>query len=271
MTVQISFLGKARQDPKTGYRPTRYVFDSGAEIETAFFGPALAQVTRPSLLYILGTAGSMWDVLLESQGGELASDEARLGLWERAAAGTVDNDLLEQFEPVIGERLGVQCRLRVISYADTLDAQTELVSQLAGWLEPGQQVTLDVTHGLRHLPMLMLAAAHYLERLRGVKVEEIYYGAMEMSAGGKTPVLKLSGLLRLLDWVQAISAFERDGDYARLTPLLKADGMPEETVARLEDAAFYEQTTRPGQARGKIREFLKSTPELEGTSGLFFG
>lgn len=43
MRIQISFLGRARQDPRTGYRSARYRFEDGAVAETAFSGTALAR------------------------------------------------------------------------------------------------------------------------------------------------------------------------------------------------------------------------------------
>jgi CRISPR-associated DxTHG motif protein len=44
-------------------------------------------------------------------------------------------------------------------------------------VQPGEHLSIDVTHGFRHLPMLALVAARYLGRVVGVKVEELYYGA----------------------------------------------------------------------------------------------
>jgi len=252
MKIQFSFLGKARQDPHTGYRKARYRFDDGIERETAFFGPALATVIRPDQIYVLGTAGSMWDVLLEAQGGDAAPEEERMNLLVRAAVGTVDESLLAGFEPLISERLGVSCRLRVISYLDTPGDQVTLVARLAEWLNPNDRVVFDVTHGLRHLPMLMLAAARYLERLKGVTVEDIFYGALEMSEDGPTPVLRLTGLLRLLDWIEALAVYDQVGDYGVLAPLLRKSGVAEEMVRHLERAAHGERVFNHDMARQNL-------------------
>jgi len=256
MKIQFSFLGKARQDPHTGYRKARYRFEDGIERETPFFGPALASVIRPELLYILGTTGSMWDVLLEAHGGEAASEHERMHLWECAAEGTVDESLLTGFEPFVSECLGVPCKLRVISYLDTLDAQAKLVARLAEWLNPEDRVVFDVTHGLRHLPMLMLAAARYLKRLKGVTVEDIFYGAFEMSEGDTAPVLRLTGLLRLLDWVEALAIYDHAGDYGVFAPLLRDSGVTEEMVRHLERAAHGERIFNHEMARQNLLPLL---------------
>ncbi len=272
MKIQISFLGKARHNPDTGYRPACYRFDDQTVAETAFFGPGLAGIVKPDRLYILGTSGSMWDVLLEAQGGQAASDESRLMLWEKASQNSVDELLLAEFEPLVSERLGIPCFLRVIPYAQDEAGQVALLSRLAEWVGSGDELILDVTHGLRHLPMLMLVAAHYLERVCGARVSEIYYGALELTGqDGETLVLMLSGLLRLLDWVQALSAYDASGDYGAFSELLRQSGLPHALVEVMKSAAFFERTMRPGQAKGQLRQFLDGLDEsvLDPTARLF--
>lgn len=272
MKIQISFLGKARYNPDTGYRLACYRFDDQTVVETAFFGPGLASIVKPDRFYILGTAGSMWDVLLEAQGGQAASDESRLTLWERASQNSVDEMLLAEFEPLVSERLGIPCFLRIIPYAQDDAEQVALLSRLAEWVGPGDELILDVTHGLRHLPMLMLVAAHYLERVCGARVDEIYYGALEMiGEDGDTPVLRLSGLLRMLDWVQALSAYDANGDYGAFPDLLRQAGLSQELAETMKNAAFFERTMRPGQAKGQLKQLLDGLDgdALDPTAGLF--
>jgi hypothetical protein len=38
-------------------------------------------------------------------------------------------------------------------------------------------------------------------------------------------VLRLGGLLAMLDWVDALAPYDKDGDYGVFAPLLAADGM----------------------------------------------
>ena len=117
MKIQISFLGKARQDTKTGYRTANYKFQDGQVVTTAFFGPELARKVQPDKLYILGTAGSMWDVLLSSLGADSVDENTVLELWQQAQDETVNEELLARFEPMLSDKLGVECCLRSISYA----------------------------------------------------------------------------------------------------------------------------------------------------------
>ena len=77
----VTFLGRTRQDPNTGYQRAKYRFpDEDAPRETPFFGMALAGHLRPAAAVILGTSGSQWSVLVEhlAQGDEV--ETARLEL-----------------------------------------------------------------------------------------------------------------------------------------------------------------------------------------------
>lgn len=139
------------------------------------------------------------------------------------------------------------------------------------WVSYDDELIIDVTHGLRHLPMLMLIAAHYLERVYGAQVKEIYYGALEMSQGGDTPVLKLSGLLQLLDRVQALSSYKANDDYGVFPNLLQQSGLSQPLSDTMKDAAFFERTMRPGQAKNRLKDLLNGLEQstLDPTSGLF--
>lgn len=270
MKIQISFLGKSKSDPKTGYRETTYLLPDGNKVTTAFLGPKLAQAIKPDRFYILGTAGSMWEMLLETLCPDICDEESIEDLWESAQSETVTEALLQKFELMLSKQMGITCCLRVISYARDESEQAELLKRLAEWLNQGDELVLDVTHGLRHLPMVMLAAAHYLEQIRKVTVQEIYYGALELSKEGETPVLSLKGLLRLLDWVQALAAHTSSGNYAVFQPLLQQAGISESITDSLAKAAYFERITSPVQAREKLVQTQKPLEQLnDPIAGLF--
>lgn len=248
--VLVSVLGKSRLDKQTGYRKARYRFEAGDIKETPFFGLALQAIVRPNRIIILGTAGSMWDVFIEHHANaDAALEEARLKLMEAVQREAVDQALLDELAPLIEKCLGIPAKCLLIPYAKTMEEQVDVLRQLAASIQPDERVILDVTHGFRHLPMLSLVAAYYLEKVKGNKIDDIYYGALEMTTPeGETPVLKLSGLLRLMAWVQALAAYEKDGDYGLFADLLRQEGMSEADTGQIEKAAFFERTTNPVKA-----------------------
>ena len=120
MTTLISFLGKSRKDPATGYQRASYQFAGGEQVQTTFFGAALMQRLRPQRTLLLGTAGSMWDVLdLDVESNEWSE------LGEATERGEVNQPLLDRAER-LAKKLGAGDVLgRSASRSDVLRAAIE--------------------------------------------------------------------------------------------------------------------------------------------------
>lgn len=243
--VLLTFLGRV---PKTerGYRTTRYDFgDGGEEPPTAFFGWSLQRRLRPERLVILGTAGSMWDHLLEGDTAFYEAEEAAENLMAAVQHKSVTAEHLAPFAPLLSQRLGCDVHLALIPYARDSAEQVELLRIMAGHVNAKDRVDLDVTHGFRHLPMLAILAALHLRSVRGARIGGIWYGAYDPDTG-EAPVHDLAGLLHIADWLQALHTYDKDGDYGVFAPLLGPSGQ------RLEEAAFFERTTNPVKARERL-------------------
>ncbi|HPT49289.1 MAG TPA: TIGR02221 family CRISPR-associated protein [Accumulibacter sp.] len=267
MTTLISFLGKGRADRRTGYAMATYRFDAGFARGVPFFGMALHEYLQPDRLILVGTAGSMWDVFFEHEG---ADDDAVLRLMAAVEAGAVDAVVLDVPRRQLAERLGVPVDCLLIPYARDAAEQAGVLRGLAATVRVDEKLAIDVTHGFRHLPMLALVAARYLSRVVGVKIDDLYYGALEMTAGGETPVLRLGGLLAMLDWVDALSSYDKDGDYSVFAPLLTADGMDPGRAELLARTAFFERTGNPVRARETLNSVFSSVEAHAGPLGGLF-
>lgn len=268
-TTLISFLGKGRADAKTGYRTATYRFDDGFVRTVPFFGLALTEFLQPDRLVLVGTPGSMWDVFFDREGAEGDTIE----LIEAIEQSRVDSALLAKHSSRLERELGVPVQCVLIPFARDTVEQIEVLTLLAAQVSEGENLCLDVTHSFRHLPMLALVAARYLSHVSKVKVSELYYGALEMTPdGGETPVLRLSGLLHMLDWVEALATYDKDGDYGVFAALLAADGMEPNRAALLEKAAFFERTSNPVKAREALSSVFPSIEQHRGgLSDLFRG
>lgn len=265
----ISFLGKGRADAKTGYRTATYRFDEGFARTVPFFGLALTEFIQPARLVLVGTASSMWDVFFDREGAQADA----LELMDAVENDRVDEALLARHSRQLEQQLGLPVHCVLIPFARDTPEQIRVLTQLARQVTAGENLCLDLTHGFRHLPMLALVGARYLAHVAKVTVSELYYGALEMTPdGGETPVLRLSGLLRMLDWVEALATYEKDGDYGAFAPLLQADGMEPNRAALLEKAAFYERTSNPVKAREALSSVFPSIEQHRGgLSDLFRG
>jgi CRISPR-associated Csx2 family protein len=265
MTTLISLLGKAVHN----YRTAKYAFDEHTVRTEPFFGMALLAQTKPDRLILAGTVGSMWDVFFDHQHTD---DEATLALIDAVASQTVSAEILAVHEQRLTQKLGIPVQCLLISYARNEAEQTTILTDLAEHLAPGEKVILDVTHGFRHLPMLALVAARYLARVRGVQVQEVFYGALEMTdpVTGLTPVLRLSAMLQMLDWIDALAVYESSGNYGVFAPLLQHDGMQPEHANLLAQAAYFERIGNPVQAKQSLSGAHKHVRDHQGPLGQLF-
>lgn len=71
-------------------------------------------------------------------------------------------------------------------------------------------LTLDVTHGLRHLVLLAYVGTLYLASLTDVTIRGAYYGLLR--PGGVSPFLDLLPLLDLPRWIHALEVMRQSGN-----------------------------------------------------------
>ena len=266
MTTLISFLGKSQ----SGYRSARYRFDPQFLRTVPFFGMALTEYLQPDRLVLVGTAGSMWDVFFDREAA--GDDEDLLALMDAAAGERTTAEMLRSHAARLSQRLGIAVDCVLIGYARDAAEQAELLHQLAGVVGEGERVALDVTHAFRHLPMLALVAARYLGKVRGVVIDDIYYGALAMPTPGtdETPVLRLKGMLAMLDWVDALSSYDKDGDYGVFASLLQHDGLRADQARSLKQAAFFERTSNATAAAAKLSGVFASLERHPGVMARLF-
>jgi CRISPR-associated Csx2 family protein len=264
----VTFLGKGSDGSRIGYQEATYQFPDGARRRTSFFGLALAEHLLPDRVVILGTCASMWGVLVEHVVAEGAED-ARIALIDAEAAGQVDQSLLDRVTPVMQRAGGPEIVPRLVPFGRTDQEQHGILEAVSKLVERGD-ASFDLTHGFRHMGMVGMLSAFMLERIGDLKVRSLWYGALDMSDGGITPVLRLDGLHAIQRWISALDRFDASGDYGIFASLLEMDGVAPDKVRCLEEAAFYERTLNLSDAARKLQTFLKATEQpLGGASGLF--
>ncbi len=116
----------------------------------------------------------------------------------------------------------------------------EIISEsLAG----GERVVLDITHGFRSIPILMLGAVLFLKEARGVELGGVYYGAYEARdpSEGIEPVFNLTPLVEMVEWANAVRIFNKYGHADEMGKLL----------GRIQDQAFRKtgQSEKPRQLK----------------------
>lgn len=267
----LTFLGKGRDSAATGYRAANYQLPDGTVKRTPFFGLALAEFVGPDLVVLLGTAGSMWSVLVEAVVGGGEDEALRLELMEAECAGRVDQPLLDRAAALLSRSAGRKVLPAIIPSGQTRDEQVEILSTIARHIPEHTRLDIDVTHGFRHLSMVGLLSAELLARLRrNTEVCTLWYAALDMTRDDRTPVLSLDGLQTVQQWVRALDRFDANNDYGVFAPLLLADGFPADKANCLTLAAHYEGMSNVSDAARQLRTLLPELDKpLRGASELF--
>lgn len=128
--------------------------------------------------------------------------------------------------------------------------QISIVHGIAQHIQQGDHAIMDLTHGLRHLPMLGMFAAIYLQGAKNVTIDGIFTGALDMtdSNTGITPVLNLTGLLAISRWTAALNVYDHNGDYAAFSSLINNS----QTSQALNKASFLERTANTELAKQQL-------------------
>ena len=132
------------------------------------------------------------------------------------------------FENLAAEcrHLGVRdVRPQTVPEASTPDDITKILVAIldAVPVETQPAVAVDLTFGLRHQPVLYLAALAYLVGLRDLSVRGLYYGAFELrGADGTCPIIDVTPFFELLQWYQALAALRETGRAQSLAKALRS-------------------------------------------------
>jgi len=203
--IFISFLGTSRYKRCLFQNPRR----NGEECETPYIQEALIK------FFFVGNSTSNDRILI------FMTDEARKKNWE-------DN-----------ETEGLRSRIGKLGFANI----TETIKIPAGknkeelWqifniiyskLQESDRIILDITHGFRYQPMLMLILLNYARFLKNIEIERVYYGALEAQDNNDiiekiTPVFDLTEFVTLLHWTSAVQEFTLNGNATEIANLLSKE------------------------------------------------
>lgn len=280
MHILVTLLGDPRFNSDGSYEETIYKFEDGIESQlTSYSSLAIKSKIKPNKVVVLGTTKSNWHSffkyffiknnleqklndfrsLIETLKSEHTKDAVRQESLDQASIILSKSDIEKSdFE------------LRLIPYGRNQSEQTHTLEVMMNSFNNGDEATLDVSYGLRHLPMLMQQSALLLQSLKGVKINNIFYGAFHIAKNNITPILALDGLLEIDRWTKAFHQYEQDGNYSAFKEPLKYEGINQVAVNALQDAAYFERTFNLTEAGKKLDDVKKNLPEKFDGIGEFF-
>lgn len=262
--VLITLLGRSEKKDG-GYRETSYRFPDGSISDpVAFLGWELRQRANPDKIIVLGTPGSMWDWLIEPVAS--LDQDRYLSLIESVEAKCVTDEQVQFFAPQLSGALNAQIDLQIIAEGQTQEEQLALLTRIAPLIEDGDVLTLDLTHGFRHLPILLLMAVVYLRSIRSIAVQAVYSSFYDADTQ-QGVVFNMSGLLKLFDWHSALNAFDKDGDPGVFAELLGDEGLVRDALQKLRGASYNSRVHRH-EAAWKAERAVANELDREKLSGV---
>jgi CRISPR-associated Csx2 family protein len=272
--VLITHMGKPISADKE-YPRTTYVLDQTA-FETSMLSFGLAKQLQPDSMVFIGTSGSAWSSLISMHEGLQHEDDLQLTLEGIESDDNMVNADLKPLQTCLAAQLNCTVYCRVVPYLETspVKESAHYLKTLAEVIKAGDDITLDITHGLRYHPMLALVAAQYLKVTLHANIKSILYGNYERkTAEGHSLVMHLNGMLEIMDWVGALNSFDKDGDYSIFSELMHKDGVDPSLCSEVEKAGFFERTTNSVNAKQHLTTLKESTIEFETTplTSLFSG
>ena len=98
----------------------------------------------------------------------------------------------------------------------TLDQLWKTFTKVASFVHDGDELYVDVTHGFRTLPLVLLWTLDYVRRVKNAHIAEVSYGAYEALPSADSsprPTWDLRPFLDIRDWTDAYQQLADRGDF----------------------------------------------------------
>ncbi len=201
-----------------------------AAVETSFVGEAILKLNpgRFQQVFVLGTVDAMWDTLYlhATSAYAEADDELYVELYDRIEQR--DEEGVRRLLPHVQERLQAhfECpfELHLIPVGRSHEELWQTFQTLIELPIPRGLLSLDITHGLRYQPFLLLLALHFLQTTQtGLRLGSLFYGAHELrhQFGNRAPIFDLRPLLELMQWSIAARTFAENQEVNELLQLMR--------------------------------------------------
>lgn len=143
------------------------------------------------------------------------------------------------------------------------------------------ELYIDITHALRHLPVLMLSVVTFARTVKRAAVGGIYYGAYEAKRKNEmgieeTQIFDLIPFLDILDWSQAAASFVKYGSSDQILDLYQKSnkrlpgktGELKKVINELQNITLGLETARGYCRTEGLKEKEEKAKESNGTSVL---
>lgn len=122
------------------------------------------------------------------------------------------------------KEMHLPCSITNLEIQENPDKEKEMwdiFTTLYNHLQQDDELYIDLTHGFRYLPMLVLVFCNYASYLKNITVASLTYGNFEGSTTDEKNIEDLIPLSELQDWTFAAATFRKFGSMSSLSASLK--------------------------------------------------
>jgi cell division protein DivIC len=262
----ISMIGQGRpkKEGQPSYDLINYQFQDGEVISTTVFGIALYKYLRKKGedidLLLVGTKGSSWTELIVEENLLEEFEEIINLLEEEEKERNVEENLLEEFVKLIEKSLNTEVKYVLLSSPPSPEEISQkTIRVLVDLFEEKNydKVYIDITHGFRYMPTVVLLNLMILRKLWNFDIE-IYYGFGIFDTGrpeGPKKVARLNHLEDLIKLSEALGILENTGDFRPYYKLISDNQEAQQIYFRIETNAQIGDS--------KIRELINTPVNSE--------
>ncbi|MDY6861728.1 MAG: TIGR02221 family CRISPR-associated protein [Thermodesulfobacteriota bacterium] len=120
----------------------------------------------------------------------------------------------------------------IISEDMTPEGQWEWFERILNHIEYGDELTIDLTHGYRSIPIVFSTAINFLQKSRRIILNAVYYGAYDKNRK-LAPIINMKDFYTINEWADAVSRLVEDADARKMAEV--AERTSEFQVAELND------------------------------------
>lgn len=233
--VLISFIGtgnaKNKDQSERTYRDADYTFEDGQHYKTSFIADALSQHYGIGKLILVGTVKSMWErvyeVFCEKQSIE-KDEDYWLKLAYHCDYANAKSVLEIPEQKKLEDAIGKDSHIELIKYGLNqveLEENANIILGLEKYMQKGDELYLDITHSFRSLPVYLMNLIIYLKNVseKKIVIKNISYGMLDVQSElGFTPVVNLSSVMEIHDWMIGAYSFQQFGNGYKIAELMKA-------------------------------------------------
>ena len=217
-----------------GYKNTNYIYPDGSDSKkTGYAFDAVIDKEKPNKLLLIGTSGSGWSDVLEWYSLDLPNEERKWAdeIGQKIAEHKNTFSDWKSIENFIKEAANFEMvKIAIVEPGSTQEQLEKYPEILLNAFKSvvdekrNTKIIFDISNGFRSMPLYITMFVRYAGLINRSEIEySMYYGMYEASTNQGTPLVDLSAVSELTDWVNAISEFQGLGSVKGLCECLNRE------------------------------------------------